>query len=94
MSAPSYETAKVLAQKLASFAGQDPDAALQGHQMRAEVLMRLRDGIRARGATQASLNVPRVWMNYLPAAERMLERDPVILDRIAAGYVPPLRRTL
>ncbi len=92
MRAAAYADVRDLAHKLAGFCGQEPEAAIRGDALRAEMAMRLRDGIRRRGETHASLNIPRVWMNFVPSAEALLKRDPSILDRIARGYVPPQRR--
>ncbi len=91
MMAAAYADVRHLAHKLAGFCGQKPEAAIRGDALRSEMAMRLRDGIRRRGGTHASLNVPRVWMNYVPSAERMLAADPMVLSRIALGYVPPMR---
>ena len=90
--ATAYDDVKALAQKLAAFTGLDPEATIRGDALRAEMVMRLRAGCQVRGmARGASLNVPKLWMNFVPSAEAMLERDPAILSRIAGGYVPPMR---
>ena len=86
-----YDDVKALAHKLAVFAGDEPDTVIRPDALRAEMLMRLRAGVFARGMTGANINVPRAWMNFVPSAEAMLERDPAILSRIALGYVPPMR---
>ncbi len=91
MTAAAYADVKVLAHRLAGFCGLDPEAVIRGDALRAEMAMRIRDGVRQRGSTHASLNVPRMWMQFVPSAEAMLERDPAILSRIALGYVPPMR---
>ncbi len=91
MTTAAYADVRDLARKLAGFSGLDPESIIRGDALRAEMAMRLRDGIRRRGGTHASLNVPRMWMQFVPSAEAMLARDPAILSRIALGYVPPVR---
>ena len=91
MTAAAYDDVKALAHRLAGFTGLDPEATIRPDALRAEMLMRLRAGVFARGMTGANINMPRAWMNLVPSAEAMLARDPAILSRIAGGYVPPMR---
>ena len=94
MTDAAYDDVRALAYKLAGFTGLDPEATIRGDALRAEMLMRLRAGVFARGMTGANINMPRAWMNFVPSAEAMLARDPAILSRIALGYELPMRGRL